>query len=156
VISKRTLGMANVGEMNKLMKDIMGNFPFDTVGIDKAFKNSALLNEKLVNVALEAVGKSTEISTDWAKNTFGKLQEMSVVKDEPADYAKAMTEFASTQAEVTAEKVKAFSEVAKKVQMETVEIMMSAGKNIGEEASEAVKKATKEVAATSKKVATVK
>jgi hypothetical protein len=40
--------------------------------------------------------------------------------------------------------------------METVEIMMSAGKNMSEEASEAVKKATKEVAATSKKVATVK
>ena len=156
MISRRTLGMANIGEMNKLMKDIMGNFPFDTVGIEKAFKNSALLNEKLLNVALEAAGKSTEISTDWAKNTFGKLQEMSVAKDEPGDYAKAMTEFASTQAEVTAEKVTAFSEVAKKVQMETVEIMMSAGKNMSEEASEAVKKATNEVAATSKKVATVK
>jgi hypothetical protein len=148
--------MANLGEINRLTKDIIGNFPFDSVGIEKAFKNSAVLNEKLLNVALEAAGKSTEISTDWAKNTFGKLQEMSVAKDDPADYAKAMTEFASTQAEVTAEKVTAFSEVAKKVQMETVEIMMSAGKNMSEEASEAVKKATKEVAATSKKVATVK
>ena len=68
--------MANVGEINKLMKDIMGNFPFDNVGIEKAFKNSAVLNEKLLNVALEAAGKSTEISTDWAKNTFGKLQEV--------------------------------------------------------------------------------
>ena len=129
---------------------------FDGFSSCRLKKNDALLNEKLLNVALEAAGKSTEISTDWAKNTLGKLQEMSVAKDEPADYAQAMTKFASTQAEVTAEKVTAFSEVVKKFQMETVEIMMSAGKNMSEEASEAVKKATKEVAATSKKVATVK
>ena len=40
--------------------------------------------------------------------------------------------------------------------METVEIIMSVGKDMIDEASEAVKKATKEVAATSKKVAIVK
>ena len=50
----------------------------------------------------------------------------------------------------------AFTEIAKKVQMETVEIIMAAGKEMTEEASSAVKKASKDVAAASKKVATVK
>ena len=148
--------MTKVGEINKLMKDIMWNFTFENVGIEKAFKNSAVLNEKLLNVALEAASKSTEISTAWAKNTIGKLQAVSSAKEEPANYVAAMTEFASNQAELASENVTAFTEIAKKVQMETVEIIMAAGKEMTEEASSAVKKASKDVAAASKKVATVK
>ena len=41
------------------MQNMMGNFPFDTVGVDKTFKSSALLNEQLANVALEAASKSS-------------------------------------------------------------------------------------------------
>ena len=58
--------MSNLGDMNKLIKDMMGNFPFDTVAIEKAVKKSASLNEKLANLALDAAGTSTEISTSWA------------------------------------------------------------------------------------------
>ncbi|MEK9915137.1 MAG: phasin family protein, partial [Paracoccaceae bacterium] len=120
------------------------------------FKSSALLNQKLANIALEAASKSTEISTAWAKDTIGKLQAVSSAKEEPANYVAAMTEFASNQAELASENVTAFTEIAKKVQMETVEIIMAAGKEMTEETSSAVKKASKDVAAASKKVTTVK
>ena len=50
----------------------------------------------------------------------------------------------------------AFAEVAKKVQMETVELMMAAGKEASEEASAAVKKATAEVTTAAKKAASAK
>ena len=62
--------MSNLGDMNKLMKDMMGNFPFDTVAIEKAVKKSASLNEKLANLALDAAGTSTEIATSWAGRTL--------------------------------------------------------------------------------------
>jgi hypothetical protein len=45
----------------------------------------------------------------------------------------------------------AFAEVAKKVQMETVELMMAAGKSASEEATTAVKKATEDMTAAAKK-----
>jgi hypothetical protein len=45
----------------------------------------------------------------------------------------------------------AFAEVAKKVQMETVELLMGAGKDMGEEASAAVKKATADLTKAAKK-----
>jgi hypothetical protein len=45
----------------------------------------------------------------------------------------------------------AFAEVAKKVQMDTVELLMAAGKEVSEEASAAVKKATADVTAAAKK-----
>ena len=53
--------------------------------------------------------------------------------------------------EVAAENMAAFAEIAKKVQMDTVELMMAAGKDMSEDATAAVKKATAEVTAAAKK-----
>ena len=134
--------MAKAQDMTAVLKDMMGAFPVDTAAMEDAFKTTASLNEKLSGVALNAAEKSTEISSKWTKDTLAKLAEMSKVKAEPADYAKAMTDFASASAEVAAENMAAFAEIAKKVQMDTVELMMAAGKDISEDATAAVKKAT--------------
>ncbi len=148
--------MAKAQDINTVMKDIMGAFPVDTKAMEDAFKNQAALNEKLSGVALTAVEQSAEISNKWTKETLAKLNDMTKAKSEPADYAKAMTDFASASAEVAAENMAAFAEVAKKVQMETVELLMSAGKDLQEDAAKAVKKATDDVTAAAKKAATVK
>lgn len=145
--------MAKTQDFTAVMKDMMGAFPVDTGAMEDAFKTTASLNEKLSGVALEAAEKSAEISSKWAKDTLTKLGEMSKAKAEPADYAKAMTDFASASAEVAAENMAAFAEIAKKVQMDTVELMMSAGKDISEDATAAVKKATNDVTAAAKKAA---
>ena len=143
--------MAKTQDFTAMFKDIMGAFPVDTKAMEDAFKNQATLNEKLSGVALSAAEKSAEISNKWTKETLTKLAEMSKAKAEPADYAKAMTDFASANAEVAAENMAAFAEVAKKVQMETVELMLSAGKSIQEDATNAVKKAADEMTAATKK-----
>ena len=143
--------MAKAQDMNTMMKDVMGAFPVDTKAMEDAFKNQAALSEKLSGVALSAAEKSAEISSNWTKSTLAKLSDMSKAKAEPADYAKAMTDFASANAEVAAENMAAFAEVAKKVQMETVELMMAAGKDLQDDATAAVKKATDDVTAAAKK-----
>ncbi|WP_204113954.1 phasin family protein [Shimia biformata] len=143
--------MAKTQDMTAILKDMMGAFPVDTKAMEDAFKSTATLNEKLAGVALEAAEKSSEISSKWTKETIEKLGGLSKAKADPADYAKAITDFASAQAEVAAENMAAFAEVAKKVQMETVELLMAAGKDASEEAQAAVKKATDEVAKVAKK-----
>lgn len=140
-------------DFTAIFKDMMGSFPMDTSAMEGAFKSTATLNEKLSGVALEAAEKSTEISSKWTKDTLTKMSEMSKAKTDPADYAKAMTDFASAQAEVAAENMAAFAEVAKKVQMDTVELMMAAGKDMTEDASSAMKKATNDMTSTAKKTA---
>ena len=134
--------MSIFGDMNKLMQDMMGNFPFDTVAIEKAVKKSASLNEKLANLALDAAATSTEISTSWANETFDKLRVTSEAKDESVGYGKAMVDFWSAQTEPATKKMELFSDVLKKAQMETVELMVSAGKDMTKDASEALKKTT--------------
>ncbi|WP_138934489.1 phasin, PhaP [Roseovarius arcticus] len=143
--------MAKAQDMNTMMKDMMGAFPVDTKSMEDAFKNQAALSEKLSSVALSAAEKSAEISSAWTKTTLAKMSDMSKAQTEPADYAKAMSDFASANAEVAAENMAAFAEVAKKVQMETVELMMSAGRDLQEDASKAVKKATDDMGAAAKK-----
>lgn len=143
--------MAQTPDYTAMMKDMMGAFPVDTKAMEDAFKTNATLNEKLSAVAIDAVGKSTELSTNWTKDTLAKMAEMSKAKTEPADYAKAMTDFASAQAEVASANMSAFAEIAKQVQTDTVELLMSAGKDFSADATAAVNKATKEASTATKK-----
>ena len=147
--------MNNPTDMTAMFKDMMGAFPVDTSSMDDAFKTTATLNEKLSGVALTAVEQTTEVSNKWTKDTLAKMAELTKAKADPADYAKAMTDFASASAESASEHMAAFAEIAKKVQMDTVELMMAAGKDVQTEAATAVQKATDDVKAAAKK-ATVK
>jgi len=148
--------MTKTQDFSAIMKDMMGAFPVDTAAMEGAYKSTATLNEKLSGVALDAAKKSAELSNKWTKDTLAKLTDMSKAKAEPADYAKAATDFASASAEVAAENMAAFAEIAKKVQTETVELLMAAGKNAAEDATAAVKKATNEVSAAAKKATAAK
>lgn len=143
--------MTKTPDMTAMFKDVMGSFPVDTSAMEGSFKTAATLNEKLSGVALTAAEQSADISSKWTKDTLNKLAEMSKAKQEPADYAKAMSDFASASAESAAEHMAAFAEIAKKVQMDTVELMMSAGKDMQDDAAKAVKKASDDVQSATKK-----
>ena len=146
--------MTKTTDFTKVMQDMMASFPVDASAYQNAFKTQAAFGEKLASVALAAAEKSTELSAKWAKDSLAKLSETAKAKAEPADYTKAATDFATAAAEMAAENMAAFAEIAKKVQMETVELMLAAGKDVSEEAQAVVKKATADVQAVAKKAAT--
>ncbi|MBZ4023509.1 Phasin [Rhodobacter sp. TJ_12] len=148
--------MAKTQDFTKMMQDMMSSMPMDMSKMQDAFKAQTALGEKMTKVALEAAEKSTDISSKWTKDTLGKFGALANTKNEPADYAKAMSDFASASAEMAAENLAAFAEVAKKVQMDTVELMLSAGKEMTDETTAAMKKATEEVTAVTKKAAAAK
>jgi hypothetical protein len=145
--------MTKTTDFTKVMQDMMASFPVDASAFQNAFKTQAAFAEKFSKVALEAAEKSTEITSKWAKDSIAKLSDVSKAKAEPTDYSKSVTDFASAAAEMAAENMAAFAEVAKKVQMETVELMLAAGKDMSEDATAAVKKATAEVTSVAKKAA---
>jgi len=145
--------MQKTQDFSKVMQDMAASFPFDAKALQDTFKTSAVLGEKMTKVALEAAEKSNEISSKWAKETIAKVGSLAKVREEPTDYSKAVSDFASAAAEMAAENLAAFSEVAKKAQMETVELMLAAGKDFSEDATAAVKKASTEVTTAAKKAA---
>ena len=143
--------MTKTPDYSKVMQDMMASFPMDMSSFQNAFKTQAAFSEKLSKVALEAADKSTEISSKWAKDMIAKLSTAAMVKGEAADYTKAATDFTSAAGEMATENFAAFAEVAKKVQMETVELLMAAGKEVSSEASAAMTKATTEATNVAKK-----
>lgn len=145
---------AKTQDYSTMMKDMMGAFPVDMTAMQDVFKTQAALADKMSKVVLEAAEKSTEVSSKWTKDTIGKIGVVTNAKDDVSDYSKAMTDFASAQAEMSSESMAAFAEIAKKVQMESVELMLSAGKNMSEDASAAVKKATDDMTSAAKKATT--
>ena len=144
--------MAKAQDFSKTMQDMMGSFPMDATAFQDMFKTQTALAEKMTKVALEAAEKSTEISTKWTRDALAKFGTVAKAKSEATDYTKALTDFASNASEMAAESLAAYAEVAKKVQMETVELMLAAGKDISEDATAVVKKATADVTAAAKKV----
>ena len=110
-----------------------------------AFKNQTALGEKMSRVALQAAERSTEISAQWARDAISRLGELSTAKDQPADYAKAMSDFASAAAEIAQQHMAAYAEVAKKVQMDTVDLMMNAGKDAASDAQRMAQNATRDM-----------
>ncbi len=133
--------MADTQDYSKMMKDMMNAFPVDMNSMQDSFKSYAAFGEKMSRVALEAAAKSTEISSKWTQDTIGKMGTVTTVKEEQQDYSRAVTDFASQQAEMTTETMAAFAEIAKKVQMETVELMMAAGREASEDMTSAARKA---------------
>jgi len=143
--------MAKAQDYTKTLQDMMGAFPVDMSAVQEAYKTQTTLGEKISKVALEAADKSAEISSKWTKETIAKFGDVAKMKEDPAEYSKAATDFASGQYEMVAENLAAYAEVAKKVQMETFELIMAAGKDMSEDATAAVKKATADVTSAAKK-----
>ncbi len=147
--------MANTPDYTQMMKDMMSNFPVDTSSMENLAKSQAALAEKMSAVAIEAAQKSTDLSAKWMQDTLAKLSTVTAVKSEPADYAKSVTDFMTASAESAAEHMAAFADVAKRVQTETLELLMAAGKDMSVDMTAAARKATSDMTAAAQKATTV-
>ncbi len=147
---------AKTQDFTAVMKDMMGAFPVDTKAMEDAFKTQTTLSEKLSGVSIDAAKKSTDLSAKWAQDTLAKITDLSKAKAEPADYAQAMSDFASTASEAASEHMAAFAEIAKKVQTETLELMMAAGKDMSEDMTAVAQKAQTEMTSAAKKATAAK
>ncbi len=143
--------MAQTPDYAQMMKDMMGNFPVDTSSVENLAKSQAALAEKMSAVAIEAAQKSTDLSAKWMQDTLAKLSGVTTAKAEPADYAKSVTDFMTQSAETAAEHMAAFADIAKRVQTETLELLMAAGKDMTEDMTAAARKAGSDFTAAAQK-----
>ncbi len=135
--------MAKTQDYTAVFKDFLGNLPVDTKAFEDVFKNQSALAERMSAVAIDAAQKSTELSAKWTNDTLTGFAAVTKAKTEPTDYAKAVSDFATTSAEAAAQHVAAFAEIAKRVQTETFELILAAGKTAAAEVTAAATKAAK-------------
>ena len=138
------------------VKDMMNAFPVDTAAFDAQYKSATELNEKLATVAIDAAGRSTELTTKYTKDILGRVSELSKAKAEPADYAKAISDFAQAQVDSTTEHMTAYADIMKDAQSRTVELMMNAGRDFQSEAAKTTKAAANKATAATQRAAAAK
>ncbi len=146
--------MPKTQDYTNVMQDMFAAFPVDMSAFQDAIKSNAAFGEKLTKVAIAAATKSADISSKWTKETIARAGNATQVNEDPAEYGKAVSDFASSQAELVSGHLAALAEVAKKAQMDTVELVLAAGKDVSEDATAAVKTATDDATTAAKKAAT--
>lgn len=103
---------------------------FDPQGYQDAFKTWAGMNERMVSLSVEAGTWVTDIASETAKDALSNLRELTQVRDEPAEYGKAYTDFVQKQAELFTRAVQAYANETQKVGSETAELASKAGEEI--------------------------
>mgnify|MGYP000456991346 CR=1 FL=1 len=88
------------------------------------------LASKIGEITLAAAQRNVELSAAWAQDVLANAADLNKQQAAPADYAKTAAAIATNELQATPERIAAFAEVAKKAQVETVELLMSAGKDM--------------------------
>lgn len=120
--------MAKLSSEQNPFADFMSAMPAD-FAMPASMRQGAELGEKLSKAALMAAEQSAAIASAWTKDMLTKLGEASKAKEDPADYSKAAGDFATASFQTASENIVAFAEVAKHLQMETIEIVLAAGQD---------------------------
>lgn len=120
-------------DFTKAAEDFMAAFKIDPKAFDDATKSAAEFNAKLATVALDAAKKNAELTTAWTTETLKAAEAANKVQKDPADYAKVAGDFATAQFQALPEKLSAYVEVARKAQLDSVELFAAAGKSVQDE-----------------------
>ena len=131
--------MFNFEDYSKNFEKMLSQSP---IKFDDAMKSVMDYNSKFGKIALDTVKKNTELSQAWAKESLSALDPFVKGTEKPEDFMKIATDYMSSQTESTPKHIAEFAEVAKKAQLETIDLMMKAGKDAQEELSSVTKKAT--------------
>ncbi len=145
--------MNSFAEFRKTVADMSSIFPMDLSVYSKPVKLSADLGERMSKVAIGAVEKNIEISTEWSRDALAGLRNVAQAKEDPSDYARVFNGFIADSAESASKHLAALAEVGKTAHKDSIEIFIEAGKESQKEAAEHFEKATDEAVNTAAKAA---
>lgn len=126
---------------------------FDPRGYQDVFKTWASFNERVSGIMTDAARKSTDIASGTAQEAISNLRDVTTVRDEPADYAKAYGDFVQKQSDLFMRTAQAYADVAKNSGSEASELVSKTGEEIAEKASANVNDAADKAGAAAKKAA---
>ena len=117
---------------------------FSTSSIESALE----FNSKLSKIAIDTFKKNSEITQEWSKETLGALEKLTKTQKNPSDYTKVVNDFVVEQSQSSPKHLAEYAEIAKKAQLDTIDLYMTAGKEINEEMTKSAKKASNKTVVT--------
>jgi|SRR6056297_154289 len=103
---------------------------FDPQGYQDAFKTMASMNERMTSLAIEAGIRATDVASETAKEAFSNVRDLTQVRDDPAEYGKAVQDFFQKQTELFTRTAQALAAETQKVGSETADMASKAGEEI--------------------------
>ena len=103
---------------------------FDPQGYQDAFKTVASMNERLAEITAEAGTRATDVASETAKEAFSNVRELTQVREEPAEYGKAYTDFLQKQTALFMRTAEAFGNVTQKAGNATTDLASKAGEDL--------------------------
>ena len=126
---------------------------FDPKGYQDVFKTWAQNSERMMALAAESATRSTDIASETAKEAFSNLREVTKVRNEPADYGKAYSDFAQKQMDLFMRTAQTMSEVGQKTGAEARDLATKAGEDMSQKAQSNAQSAADKATSAAKKAA---
>jgi hypothetical protein len=133
----KEFSMFSLDDYTKNLEKMMAQSP---IKVDDLFKSVLDYNTNISKIALDTMKKNSDLTQSWAKETLSSLDPFVKAQDKPEDYVKVTTDFVNAQVQNTPKHIAEFAEAAKKAQLDTIDVVMKAGKEVQEEISAASKK----------------
>ena len=115
---------------------------FNLQGNQDTMKMMASMTERMTSIFVQAGTRSVEIMSDTAKEALSNLGEATQVRNDPADYAKAYSDFAQKQMELMTRAAQSVGEVTQKAGSETTELASVTAEEVGNKVAEDTKAAS--------------
>ena len=126
---------------------------FTRKGYQDLFKTWGQTAERMTAITTDAATRSSDIANDTAKEAFSNLREVAQVRDEPADYGKAYSDFAQKQMDLFMRTAQAFATVSQNTATEATELASKAGEDMGQKAAANVQGAADKATSAANKAA---
>jgi hypothetical protein len=126
---------------------------FNPQANDDAIKMMASMTERMTAIFVEAGTRSVEIMSNTAKEAFSNLGEATQVRNDPAEYAKAYSDFAQKQMELITRAAQNVGEVTQKAGTETTELASENAKEVSDKVAENTVDATEKFTSAAKDAA---
>lgn len=137
--------MTETIDYTKFFKTMMDGSMFDPQSTSQAFSKAGSYGAQFSKIAFDTISKSADLTNEWVKDSLSKMEPLTEPESEASDYFKKSTEAMTAQVQAAPEHIAKFAEVAKSAQIASLELMMSAGSEAREAASETATKVKKSV-----------
>jgi len=131
--------MINFDDYKKNFEEMFSKSP---INVQDFYKSVNDYNSKFSKIAFDTFKKNVEVSQAWTKETLSGMDKLVKQQGKPEDYAKVASDFVTEQAQTSPKYMSELAEIAKKNQLDTIELFMQAGKEAKDEMNKATKKAT--------------
>ncbi len=105
---------------------------FNPQGFQDIVKTWASMNERMTSIVVDAGTRATDIASATAKEALTNMRDLTQVRDEPAEYGKAYTDFVKKQAELFTRTAQTYANETQKAGTQTAELASKAGEEISD------------------------